>query len=271
MAQRISSKDNFIAKRIKQLESKKYREKYGEFVIEGPTQVAEALGENIEIDFAVYSDSFSEHLRPESDDFLEMLEDEGIRLYCAEDRLFSLLSGTQTPQGLMAVVRKPSWDRSVLGEEGSNILVLDRVSDPGNMGTMLRTAEAAGFSAVVTIKGTTDPYSGKVSRASAGALMRLPVFQVEGPEELGLLMKSCGKRTVCTDPLSTVSCFTADIARNTAVIIGNEAGGVSEEILKSADIAVGIPMEGKTESLNAAVAAAILMYESYRQRLEAVR
>lgn len=264
MATRITSKDNFIVKRMKQLEAKKYRDRLSRFVIEGPTVLQEAFDESIKLEFAVYSDWFT---RSEgAEDIIHRLEDKGIPVYSVDDRLFSSLSGTETPQGILAVAEKPEWDRSVLTKPGANFIVLDRVADPGNIGTIVRTSEAAGFEAIIVIKGTADLYSGKVSRAAAGALMRMPVFYAESGDELVSMMKKGGKKIVCTDPRSKVYYYNIDIARDTAIIIGNEASGVSREIFECADLTAGIPMEGKTESLNAAVASSILMYESLRQK-----
>ena len=266
MAKRLTSRENSIIKRVKQLETKKYRDRFGRFVIESPVWIRESLSVSIETDFVIYSDSYDQYGGEEATSLLNVLEENGIDLYRVDDALFGYISGTQTPQGIMAVVAKPDWPEDVLSRNGSNILVLDRVADPGNLGTMLRTAEAAGFEAVIVLKGSTDPYGGKVSRASAGALMRLPVFFMEDGKELQERMQTCGKKILCTDPLSDNSYFDIDIAENTALVIGNEAKGVSEDIFERADVTCGIPMNGRTESLNAAVAAAVIMYESVRQR-----
>jgi len=266
MAKRLTSKENLIIKRVKQLEAKKYRDRFGQFVIEGPVWVRESLSESIETDFVIFSDSYEQYGGREAEELIEAIEEKGTDLYCIEDGLYGYISGTQTPQGIMAVVQRPVWSEDILRKDKANVLVLDRVSDPGNLGTMLRTAEAAGFEAVIALKGTTDPYSGKVSRASAGSLMRMPIFFVEDGTALKELMADCGKRTLCTDPLSDNDYFDIEIAENTALIIGNEAGGVCPEIFEKADLTCGIPMVGRTESLNAAVAAAIIMYESVRQR-----
>lgn len=261
---RISSKDNFAVKRLKQLEAKKYRDRLNMFVLEGPTVLQEALDENLEFEFAVFSDSFAEY---EKDiELLKKLSDKKIEMYQVEDRLFSMMSGTETPQGVLAVLKKPEWDTGIISEPGNNFIVMDRVQDPGNMGTIIRTAEAAGFAGMVIIKGSTDPYSGKVSRAAAGALVRMPVFFADAPDELVNMMKNAGKKLVCTSPRSDKWHFETDIAEDTAIVIGNEASGVCDEIFLNADITAGIPMEGKTESLNAAIAASLMMYESLRQR-----
>lgn len=264
MIKRITSKDNPALKTFRQLQTRKYRERLGEFVLEGPTVISEALEQGTPIRMAVFTDDFRED--PKGRALIRKMEEERIPLYCTEDGLFRDAAGTQTPQGVLAAAKIPYWDPDILTEEGSCFLVLDRVQDPGNIGTMVRTAEAAGFRGIVAVKGTADLYSGKVSRAAAGGLLRLPVFTVDSGAALLEKMRECGKKIVCTDPRSNVYYDDAPMAEDIALVIGNEAGGISPELLAGADISVGIPMEGRTESLNAAVSAGILMYESLRQR-----
>ncbi len=264
MIKRLTSKDNSVVKRFKQLEAKKYRDRLGFFVLEGPTVLEEALEQRIKLETVVYSDSFLDY--PEAETVINKLSKSGAAVYSVDDRLFAAMSGTTTPQGMLAIAEKPEWDAGLIKEPGADFIVLDRVADPGNMGTVIRTAEAAGFKAIIVVKGSTDPYSGKVSRAAAGALMRMPIFYADSAAELVEMLRAGKKRIVCTDPKSELYYYDIDIACDTAIIIGNEASGVSDEIFKNADITAGIPMEGRTESLNAAIASGILMYESLRQR-----
>lgn len=265
MITRITSKDNLMLRRMKRLESKKFRDKLGLFVLEGITVLKEAIEEGARIDYVIYSDSFAEN--SESIEIIEKLQAEKVNVYSVDNRLFASVSGTETPQGIIAAVEKPEWDADAVLEEGTNIIVLDRVADPGNMGTIIRTAEAAGFSGILVIKGSTDPYSGKVSRSASGALMRMPVLYADSPQDAVDMIRSNGKNIVCTDPRSDKNYYDVDLAKNAAIVIGNEAAGVCEELFGCADISVGIPMEGKTESLNAAIAASVMMYESLRQKL----
>lgn len=264
MVTRITSKDNFIIKRMKQLDSRKYRERLGLFVLEGPSVIEESVRENIHLEFVLFSDSFAQN--PDYERIMKGLSERRVPVYSMEDRLFASVSGTESPQGILAAAEKPKWDEAILGKDGANFIVLDRVADPGNIGTIIRTSEAAGFEGIVVIKGSADPYSGKVSRAAAGALMRMPIFYADSGLAMVEMMKKNGKKTVCTDPRSKQNYYDIDISCDIAIIIGNEASGVSEEIFENADITAGIPMEGKTESLNAAVASCILMYESLRQK-----
>jgi TrmH family RNA methyltransferase len=189
--------------------------------------------------------------------------------------LFSKLSDTETPQGVMAVVKKriyteeefftPFASGSGRGE-ASNTIVLDRLQDPGNIGTILRTADAAGYMGIILLKGTADVYSPKIVRAAAGSLFRLPILTADTPGQVVGILKRCGKKIICTAPVGDRFYYDIDLAENTAIVIGNEGNGVCEEFMKHSDLLVKIPMEGTVESLNAAVAAGVLMYESVRQR-----
>lgn len=263
LVRRITSKDNFIIKRIKQLEARKYREKFDQFVIEGATAIREALACRAEISFVLYSDGFVNEQEPR--EMIYLLMERDVPVYSVDDRMFQSVSGTETPQGILAVIDKKKWEQGILNEPGGNLLVLDRLMDPGNLGTILRTAEAAGFQAVVVLKGTTAPYGAKVSRAAAGSLLRMPIFFLDGPDELKALLNG-KKRLICTAPRGNKPYYEGDLGRDVALVIGNEASGICDELFEVADEIVTIPMEGETESLNAGVAAAILMYESMRQR-----
>lgn len=264
LVRRITSKDNFIIKRIRQLEVRKYREKFEQFIIEGPTAIREALDCQADISFVLYNDSFLKD--PEPKEMIYDLLQLDIPVYSVDDRMFFLVSGTTTPQGVLAVIDKRKWEADILQQSGANLLILDRLTDPGNLGTILRTAEAAGFKAVISLKGTVAPYGAKVARAAAGALLRMPIFFAESPEEVAALLKKGKKRMLCTSPRAELAYYDVNMSRDIALVIGNEASGICDELFEVADEIVTIPMEGDTESLNAGVASAILMYESMRQR-----
>jgi TrmH family RNA methyltransferase len=148
---------------------------------------------------------------------------------------------------------------------GDALLVLDRLQDPGNVGALVRTAGAIGFDGVLCVKGTADPFSPKAVRASAGALFRLPVYESGDPEEALDTLRSEGYRVVLLDAGGTSLCWEADITGRAAFIVGNEGGGVDPRFADSADVTVRVPMTAGAESLNAAVAAGIAMYERRRQ------
>ena len=149
---------------------------------------------------------------------------------------------------------------------GGNYIVLDRLQDPGNIGTILRTADAAGFELAVLVKGTADPYSPKVVRSAAGSLFRVPICFVDGPDELIGLVHENGKRLIATALEAEKAYYDCDLKEDAAIVIGNEGNGIDRELLKRADEIITIPMAGNTESLNAAVSAGILMYERIRRR-----
>jgi TrmH family RNA methyltransferase len=181
------------------------------------------------------------------------------------------LSETRTPQGIVAEVMLDSadWDRwwDTQADRDFLLLLLDGVQDPGNLGTIIRTAEAAGVDAVVIGSGSVDLYNGKVVRATMGSIFRLPVFARELHQLTGLL-KAAGASLLVTalDPSSRS--YDEPLYRGkTAIVIGSEARGVSDGMLAEATHKVHIPLSGQAESLNAAVAAGVILYEARRQRL----
>ena len=257
----ITSKDNKIFRHALSLKTKKYRDRYGEYLIEGPNLLKEALKEEIDVE-AVF-------VRPEMTDEEAGIIEEGPELdrktFILSNRLFDELKDTETSQGIVTVVRKRQ-DPSPKGRPGGNYVVLDRLQDPGNIGTILRTADAAGFDLAVFMKGTADPFSPKVVRSATGSLFRLPMVFVEDAEELTELVHSAGKRLIATAMDAEKAYYDCDLEKDAAIIIGNEGNGISPELMMRADEKIMIPMAGNTESLNAAVAAGILMYERIRRR-----
>ena len=240
---------------------KKYRDRNGEYLIEGPNLLKEALKEEIDVE-AVF-------VRPEMTDEEAGIIEEGPELdrktFILSNRLFDELKDTETSQGIVTVVRKRQ-DPSPKGRPGGNYVVLDRLQDPGNIGTILRTADAAGFDLAVFMKGTADPFSPKVVRSATGSLFRLPMVFVKDAEELAELVHSAGKRLIATAMDAEKAYYNCDLEKDAAIIIGNEGNGISPELMMRADEKIMIPMAGNTESLNAAVAAGILMYERIRRR-----
>ena len=257
----ITSKDNKIFRHALSLKTKKYRDRNGEYLIEGPNLLKEALKEEIDVE-AVF-------VRPEMTDEEAGIIEEGPELdrktFILSNRLFDELKDTETSQGIVTVVRKRQ-DPYPKGKPGGNYVVLDRLQDPGNIGTILRTADAAGYEMAVFMKGTADPYSPKVVRSATGSLFRLPMVFVKDAEELAELVHSAGKRLIATAMDAEKAYYDCDLEKDAAIIIGNEGNGISPELMMRADEKIMIPMAGNTESLNAAVAAGILMYERIRRR-----
>lgn len=181
-------------------------------------------------------------------------------------REFARLTDAVSGIGMLAVVRMPETGADIIDglSPDANVLVLDRIQDPGNMGTLIRTAVASGYGAVIAMSGTVDIYSPKVLRSTAGMVFGIPLIYLNGYDELEDMLRRSGRRIAVTVPSGGEIYYRADLNKGIALVIGNEGRGISSEIAGMADIRVTLPMKGSVESLNAAVAAAILMYESMR-------
>ncbi len=256
----ITSSDNRICKIIRQLGLRKHREKLGLYLIEGENLMEEAFKNNAETEFiAVNSDRL---------DYYSSLFGDRLRgSYEMPAKLFNQLADTESSQGIMAAVRIPQLTQEQFADRiaGGNVIVLDRLQDPGNTGTVLRTCDAAGYRGAVMIRGTADIYSPKAVRAAAGSVFRIPAYYTAGAREGVKLLKGAGLQIIGTGFDTDNMYYDVDMRRNTAVVIGNEGNGISEEMKALCDRIVKIPMHGSIESLNAAVAAGILIYESIRQ------
>lgn len=262
---RITSADNPIWKAAMRLTAKRERDRAGAYLAEG----FHLLDEGVKSGAVLRSVFVRESLLLREPGLLDPWPQAERAAVSVGDSLFDRGVDTETPQGVLSVVEKQSWSEeaffSKAGEGRGNLLLLDRLQDPGNVGTVLRTAEAAGFGGVVVLKGTADVYGPKAVRAAAGCLFRLPLYFAEdGEEALGLLKKR-GKRVLASTPYGDRYYYDVDMRENVCLVIGNEAGGVCRKILDRCDAAVKIPMAGGAESLNAAVAAGILIFESARQ------
>lgn len=255
----ITSSDNQIYKSMFLLKQKKHRDKQGKYLIEGPNLIEEAVESGEQPDFILCCRGYS-------------FEGRSIPIITIDEKLFSKLSDTETPQGVMAVAEKRVFSEKEFFSQdllpSTNIIVLDRLQDPGNIGTILRTAEAAGYMGAMILKGTGDIYSPKVVRAATGSLFRLPVIFVDTTAEAIGLLRRHHKRIISTTLTSSQYYYETAMGNDIALIIGNEGNGVSQEFIINSDSRIKIPMEGSVESLNAAVSAGILMYESQRQRIK---
>jgi TrmH family RNA methyltransferase len=203
-------------------------------------------------------------------------------VFSVTEPVLASCADTETPQGIVATVRirvrglseflgelaLPCPRRTAAASVAPLLLVLDRLRDPGNAGTILRTAAAAGVAGVVALGGTVDFLSPKVLRAAMGAAFRIPLVEDDGecPRDIISRLSACGLRTLAASPRAGKPCYQADFTGPLAILVGNEATGVSPELEEAAGELVSIPMSGHAESLNVAVAAGILLYEAVRQR-----
>ncbi len=183
------------------------------------------------------------------------------------DNVFQHVSDTKTPQGILCVVRQQQYNiEEILQKKDPHFVVLDNLQDPGNLGTIVRTAEAAGVSAVFLNRESVDLYNPKTIRSTMGSIYRMPVIYVENLVELLQKFKKKGVQSYAAHLEGRNAYDAENYTTGTAILIGNEGNGLSQEVADQADIRVRIPMEGKVESLNAAIAASVLMFEVYRQR-----
>ena len=260
----ISSSRNPVIKEIKSLKNRRDREERGLYYVEGLRIVEEALKENADIAEMAVSEEFASDLRNAG--LLSKIEALNVKTHLFTPKLFNEITDTETPQGILAIMRIRKHElKQELNKTGLYV-VLDSIRDPGNMGTIIRTADAAGFSGVILSKGCVDVYNPKVLRSTMGSVFHMPVYQAGDISETVKFLKSNGIIIYVSHLEGKASIFEADMSSGAAIIIGSEAEGVCEELIALADLPVKIPMPGRAESLNASVAAGIMMYEAVRQR-----
>lgn len=191
----------------------------------------------------------------------------GCRYELISDAVCRHLSDTRTPQGVTALVKKQETplEEILARDENPCLFLLENLQDPGNMGTILRTSEGAGVSGIIMNRESVDPYNPKVIRSTMGAIFRMPFVIVDDFEDVLCRLKEAGVRTFAAH-LDGEDFYRQDYRGGCAFFIGNEGNGLSEELAARADGRIRIPMKGQVESLNAAVAATVLMYETLRQR-----
>lgn len=275
----ISSKDNKRIKYIRSLlEKGGIRKKNHSFVVEGIKLVDEALEYGNVLDIIVSESLYEEIVSGDltrnallSDNGKHIIKQVklGTLLTVVSDTVFKSVSETITPQGILAVVDMPEsgllegdYLKKAYEKSGKiKLLVLEDTADPGNLGTIMRTAEAAGVTGVIMGKGTVDIFNPKVVRSTMGSIFRLPFSYVDDLKDIIIRLKRDGISFYATHLKGKESYRDISYSDKAGILIGNEARGLSDEIANLADTYVIIPMQGKVESLNAAVAAALMMYE----------
>ena len=258
----ISSTANPRVKNIVSLQKKgKERRQQGLFVIEGKKLLEEVLRDAKDAVCEVYVTEA--YLANES----QKKALDGIAYEIVSDGVMKTMAETMEPQGILATVRIPQYDkRALLAKEDAVWVALEDLRDPGNLGTVLRTAEAAGVTGVLLSGSSVDMYNPKVVRSTMGAIFRVPHFYADDFLEELEEMKRCGATLYAAHLLGTQYYDEPEYMGRSVILIGNEANGLSDEAAKKADCLVKIPMEGKAESLNAAVATSLFVYEAYRKR-----
>jgi TrmH family RNA methyltransferase len=252
----ISSTQNERVKYIRSLARRRVRQREGRFVVEGTRLIDEAARAGIEPVLALYTKSWG--ATPEGQRLSAWLAQAVEGSWLASDRVLAACAGTQNPQGVMAVV---PFVR--LEPHPGLILILDGLRDPGNLGTILRSAEACGVGQVILAPGTVDLYNPKVVRGAMGAHFRLPVASLDWPD---ITRQVAGRAVWLADARGGTDYDRVDWGQPSALIVGGEAAGAGEEAASLASGRTSIPMTAGTESLNAAMAATVLLFEAARQR-----
>lgn len=257
----ITSKDNDTVKYLKKLKDKKYRDQENCYIVEGIKLIKEAIQENAKIKLVVVCDDCTQEDAIDSE-----LKYEIAKLDCVyvTEKIFSNITSVINPQGILAVIEKNSGLEQI-DYNDDLFLILDDIQDPGNMGTILRTADSINLKQIIVSKGSADIYNPKVVRSTMGAIFRINIIETDNLEKTIKEMKK-HKIKIATTSLQTENSIYDISYKKTAIVIGNEANGVSQEVLDLADEKIKIPMLGKTESLNASVATAIVLYEAVRQK-----
>ncbi len=258
----ITSKDNEIIKNIKKLKEKKYRDQTGEYIIEGIKLVEEAISENAKINKIVVCEDCENDGNIPKELMYEIAKYDCIYV---SKKIFESISDVNTPQGILAVIKKCSGEEEISYDEDI-IVVLDGIQDPGNLGTILRTVDSIGLKQIVLSEKCADPYNPKVVRSTMGAIFRVNIIQSKNIINSLKDIKKNKYKLLATSLETNESIYDVDFNKKT-IIIGNEANGVSKEVFEIVDKKVKIPMLGKTESLNAAVATGVILYEYARRKL----
>ena len=267
MLTQISSANNSRLKLVRKLQSRKGRSEESRFIAEGINLVSELIDGGHDIDFIVISEEFRFAEGERCDairDYIDRAETSALEVSKA---VFDKLTDAEHGIEVLAVVESSHLTTEYIDALPADacILVCDRIQDPGNMGTMIRTAVAAGYGAVIALPGTVDIYSPKVLRATAGMVFEIPIIYASDEEEIREIAKGTGRKIAVTVPDGGVEYYLEDLSRGIMLVIGNEGRGISDVMYEMADLKITLPMKGNIESLNAAVAAAILMYETIRR------
>ena len=257
----VSSSQNPRVRYVRKLSRRSFRDAERAFILEGPVVVTEAFRAGAPVT-QVFLDPSGGH-----QDIAALAEDVGVPLTHVDDHVMRSLSGTATPQGVLAVCSMTDVEVDDLPDRLSLVLILAGVQDPGNAGTLIRSAVAAGAEAVLFSEASVDPYSAKTVRSSAGLISRTKVVRGAPLHDLKAALQERGVALVGADAAAPLDYSEQDLTVPIAFVLGNEAGGLPDEVASGfLDSVVRIPMPGPAESLNVASAGSLLLFEAVRQR-----
>ncbi len=251
-----------ILKEYRKMSMRKFRKKEGKMLLEGGQLLREALSAGIEPESLLYTSQFA--VKPGSEALLAGIGK--TRAFMVDASTFAVIAQTETPQGVAAIARIPKSPKNMLSQNQGFFLILDRIQDPGNLGTIIRTAAAGDVNGIILLHGTADPYSPKVLRASMGGVFYIPIICEADLPDWYETMKRQGIQLIAADPKGNMPYYNVDFNRSSAVIIGNESRGTDQLLLEKAKINAFIPLKGRLTTLNAAVAAAAFILENQRQK-----
>lgn len=255
--QRIESSENKRLKRLISLKQKKVRLQENLFLIEGFKSVDEAITEDASIDLILVSDSFLDR----NSNYCKTLEDKNFPIFLTDDANFAKCSGVKTPQGIIAAVFRTEYSLKTIIEKKKPLLILDAINDPGNMGTILRSADAFGFGGVLLLPGCADVYSIKTVQATMGSILRVDCVEIDSGDLDKIKNSGYSLFGMVLDGTDiTKESFVDGIP---AVVIGSESHGLNENTLEKCSKLLRINMSGNTESLNAAVASGIVLHRIF--------
>lgn len=264
----ISSHRNPLVKRIRKLQQKKYRQRESAFFVEGIRIVLTALEQGAPVETLVYAPDL---LTSDAAQMaIEAQRALGRDVASVTAGVFQSLSGRDNPLGLGAIVSAQNQTVDSLSvKDGDVYVALEDVSDPGNLGTIVRTVDAAGAAGILLVGQSTDPLHPTAVRASMGAIFRVPIVEMSSMAQLLTWTRKQELQTVATSARATQPFWQASYRRPLLLLFGSEGEGLSEDVLTQADLSVSIPMFGISSSLNLAVAAGLLLYEVKRPMLPA--
>ena len=265
MIETITSVQNPLIKRIVNLKQKKYRDKENLFIAEGVRLAEDALKSITNIKYCFYTKNSLENKRIMA--IIERLKTEPIKLIEVSLSVYEKITETNEPQGIMVILQHNNYNLKEFAKlEKPFLIILDTIQDPGNIGTIIRTAEASGCNGVILTKGCADIYAGKTVRATMGAMLRLPIVTNVSPEELIVFFKENDIELFTTEITNGREYYNEEYNVPLGLVFGNEGNGVNPELSQKIKKKIYIPMIGAGESLNVGVAAGIIMYEVFRQR-----
>lgn len=266
MKEIITSNQNKFIKMAASLKEKKYRDELSLFVVEGVRLVEEAAQSNWQVEACIYIAEAKEDKRIQ--EVLSLLQSKDCRIIEVSAAIYGKITEVKQPQGIMAIMKKYEYKltESLVGVEKPFFVVLDEVQDPGNVGTVIRTAAAAGCTGILLTKGCADVFAAKVVRASMGSLFHVPIFENLTQGEVVDCLSQHDISILATSLESSTIYFQIDFNKPVAVVFGNEGNGVSLQLLEESKERLHIPLLGNVESLNVAASAAVILYEAVRQR-----